>query len=99
MATCDALRPAGRGHLLPMPGLSEDLEVGLGAKHRHEPFANHLVVVDDQDADAHGHQARTGIRTRIASPLSSPLRTSKVPPRSSTWRRLRFIPKCVPLSW
>src|SRR5207245_1221613 len=87
-------------HLPSMAGLADHLEVRLRSEHRHKALSDHLVVVHDKDSDSRvRHQVRAGIWTRIASPLSSPLRTSNVPPRSSTWRRLRFIPKWVPLSY
>ena len=72
------------GHNLAKSGLTNHLEVRLRAEHRHQSLANHLVVVHDQDTDSRAHATATGMRTRIASPLSSPLRTSNVPPRSST---------------
>jgi hypothetical protein len=88
------------GHFPAAAGLADNLEVGLRLQHRQETLPNHLVVVNDQDPDLRAlRHALAGSLARIASPLSSPLRTSNVPPSASTWRRLRLSPKWVLLSW
>jgi hypothetical protein len=84
----DHVRPSGFhkfDHRLAVARLTDHLDVAFRHEHRHQAFTDHLMVVNDQDPDSPVlFHAGAGSLARIASPLSSPLRTSKVPPRSST---------------
>src|ERR1039458_5149317 len=71
---------------------THDLKVWLPCQHDLEPLADHLVVVDDGDAD-HSDRGIGRLNLTVA-PASSPLTTSNVPPSPRTWSRLWRSPKC-----
>src|SRR2546423_421689 len=95
-----ALHELGQG--VGRAAFADDLEVGIGAEDGTQTLPHHLVVVDEHQPD-HAHPARapsrrSGTLTRMVSPPSSPLATSKLPPRPMTDSRMWRSPKCSRLS-
>ena len=71
--------------VLPGAGLADHVEVGLGVEHGPQALPYDRVVVHHQHPD-HGSVTRTVV------PAAGALRTSRVPPTSSTRRRMPASP-------
>ena len=68
-----ALPPTERSGLTAVIGLSNHLQVALPLENRTQALAHELVVVDQQDANAHaGLLSRIGSGTRIVMRLPLP---------------------------
>ena len=60
--------------------LAHDLDPGLGIEDHREPGPHQLLVVGDEDPDAHGPLPRGAAPRRPSSPRSGPGPASQVPP-------------------
>src|SRR6185369_17640150 len=77
--------------LLAVARLADDVESGLRLEEEPEAGAHQLLVVDDQDADAHASPP-TGSRAATRKPPLSRRPVSSSPPRRATRSRMPTRP-------
>src|SRR5579884_341789 len=76
-------------------GLARDLDVGLRVEHHRQPFAQQVLVVDEQRADHRASSRGSRATTLNPPPATGPAVSS--PPYSATRSRIPTSP-CPPLS-
>jgi len=83
----------GQSHgLVPVRGLADDLDVGLGRQDHAEAGPDQCLIVDDEYPDRHGAVVASGSRAATTNPPSGRGPASSSPPSIVTRSRIPTRP-------